>query len=88
MQRDEFLKLLEKEGFGTTVVVERQAFGTLDAHAHPFEAKALVLSGGLTIRTAAGEQTFNEGDTFHLQRDEPHSEVFGKQGVRYLVGRK
>lgn len=32
-----------RAGFGTTVVVKREAFATLDSHAHPFEAKALVL---------------------------------------------
>lgn len=88
MRQDEFLQLLEKEGFGTTAVVEREAYGTLDAHAHPFEAKALVLSGSLTLRKASEEQTFEVGDVFHLHRDELHSEVFGEQGVRYLVGRK
>ncbi|WP_226506048.1 MULTISPECIES: cupin domain-containing protein [Pseudomonas] len=88
MQEHDFLQLLADEGFGTPVVVEREPLGTLDEHAHPFEAKALVLHGSLRIRTATGERTYAVGDVFHLQRDEPHSEVFGEEGVRYRVGRK
>lgn len=88
MQQDDFLKLLAEEGFGTTVVVEREAFGTLDGHAHPFEAKALVLHGDLRIRTGEQERAYGVGEVFHLQPNEPHSEVFGPEGVKYLVGRK
>lgn len=88
MQQEDFLKLLSDEGFGTTVTVEREAFGTLDDHAHPFEAKALVLHGSLLIRTHRGERNYGVGEIFHLHKDQPHSEVFGEQGVRYLVGRK
>jgi quercetin dioxygenase-like cupin family protein len=88
MHKDDFLNLLTKEGFGTTVVVQREALGMLDSHAHPFEAKPLVLEGELTIRTATSEQTYKKGEVFHLQAGEPHSEVFGAQGVQYLVGRR
>ncbi|WP_296253681.1 cupin domain-containing protein [Pseudomonas sp. UBA4194] len=88
MQQTEFLNLLAEQGFGTTVVVKREAFATLESHAHQFEAKALVLQGELTIRIADSERTYKAGDIFHLHRDEPHSEVFGAEGVQYLVGRK
>lgn len=88
MQEPEFRQLLAGQGFGTTVIVEREPLGTLEAHAHPFEAKALVLHGSLLIRSGEGEQVYAVGDVFHLQANEPHSEVFGDQGVRYLVGRK
>lgn len=88
VQRQDFLTLLAQEGFGTTVIVEREPLGTLDNHAHPFEAKALVLQGELTIHTHASAHTYKEGDIFHLQANEPHSEVFGPEGVQYLVGRR
>lgn len=88
MHQDDFLTLLAEQGFGTTVIVERKPFDTLDDHAHPFEAKALVLQGELTISTSTSTQTYRAGDLFHLQRNQPHSEIFGPQGVRYLVGRR
>lgn len=46
------------------------------------------MQGELTIRIADSERTYKAGDIFHLHRDEPHSEVFGADGVQYLVGRK
>jgi len=88
MEKEAFLQLLAAEGFGTVVEVEREAFGTLDSHAHNFEAMALVLHGSLVIRKSDGDFTYNSGDIFHLECNQPHSEVFGEHGVRYLVGRK
>jgi hypothetical protein len=34
------------------------------------------------------EQVCRRGDQFHLAAHAPHSETYGQQGVRYLVGRK
>ena len=79
---------MAKEGFQPPVLVTREAHGTLDAHAHPFDAKALVIEGELRIRTAAGERHYGVGEIFQLAAHEPHSEVFGAQGVRYLAGRR
>jgi len=88
MQEEQFINALKAQGFEAPVLVERDAFGELDSHAHPFEAKALILEGEIRIRTAEGERTYLAGEIFHLQPDEPHSESFGPQGVRYLSGRK
>ena len=88
MDQTTFIEQLAREGFQPPVLVEREARGSLDSHAHPFEAKALVIDGGLSIRTAAGERRYGAGEVFHLAAHEPHSEVFGAQGVRYLAGRR
>ncbi len=88
MQRDEFTALLAAESFDEPVTVEREAHGSLDVHVHPFEAKALVLQGELSIRTGDGECTYRAGDIFHLAANVPHAERYGSGGVSYLVGRK
>lgn len=88
MQEQIFRDQLKAEGFSELVIVTREPHGVLERHCHPFEAKALVLDGELTIRTDAGEQRYQRGDVFHLALNQPHSEIFGAQGVRYLVGRK
>ncbi|CAD6520121.1 cupin domain-containing protein [Paraburkholderia sabiae] len=88
MERDEFIDALKREGFAEVVTVTRDPNGTMDDHAHPFEAKALVLHGELTIRIAATERLYKTGDVFHLQANESHSERFGPEGAQYLVGRK
>lgn len=88
MGQSAFTIQMAKEGFQPPVLVMREAHGTLDAHAHPFDAKALVIEGELRIRTAAGERHYGVGEIFQLAAHEPHSEVFGAQGVRYLAGRR
>ncbi|MBD9407778.1 cupin domain-containing protein [Acidovorax sp. ACV02] len=89
MTPDHFTELLAQEGFAKPVLVEREANGSWDEHSHPFEAKALILSGEIRICTANGsEHTFRKGDVFHLKAHEPHSEFYGPTGVCYLAGRK
>lgn len=88
MEREQFLKILGEEGFPEPVTVEREPNGSVDLHAHPFEAKALVLRGEIRIRVGEKEQTFRSGDVFHLRANEPHWESYGTEGVTYLAGRK
>ncbi|SAK79084.1 hypothetical protein AWB75_04761 [Caballeronia catudaia] len=88
MHRDEFLALLSREGFHEVVTVTREPHGSLDVHAHPFEAKALILEGDVTIRIGEDASTYRAGELFHLATNLEHSERFGPQGVSYLVGRK
>ena len=88
MTPDQFASLLEQEGFEPAVTVTRDAGGMLADHTHPFEAKALILSGDIRIVTAAPERVYQTGEVFHLQALEPHSEFYGLVGVSYLVGRK
>ena len=87
MTESEFRAMLASAGFDAVVLVEREP-GSLDTHTHPFEARALILDGDITIVSQQGEQHLHAGDTFHLAANEPHTESYGPQGVRYLAGRK
>ncbi len=88
MKREDFIQILARDGFEEMVAVTREPHGFLDTHTHPFEAKALILSGELRLRVGSAEQTYRAGQVFHLLRDEPHSERYGPDGGAYLVGRK
>lgn len=87
MSPQEFGERLAAEGFGEIVTVEREA-GSMGEHAHPFEAKALIVAGEIAISIAGSEQVFGVGDVFHLPAGMPHAERYGPGGVRYLVGRR
>ncbi|MBU1354839.1 MAG: cupin [Gammaproteobacteria bacterium] len=88
MTPDAFAAALEQEGFEPAVTITREGGGMLADHTHPFEAKALVLAGDIRIVTATSERVYQQGEVFHLQAMEPHSEFYGMFGVSYLVGRK
>jgi len=88
MEREAFIDGLKADGFAEAVLIERAPDTGLDDHAHPFEARALILDGQITIVTGDGARVYRPGDVFHLGRDEPHAESYGPQGVRYLSGRR
>lgn len=88
MQKEEFEALLTNEGYHEIVTVMREGGQALDAHRHPFEAKALVLAGEIWIRGEQQDRCYRPGDIFHLAANEQHSERYGAQGVTYVVGRK
>ena len=88
MEQDRFIEMLAREGYTEIVTVEREAYGFLDMHSHPFEAKALILDGELLLRIDDAEQVCKTGQLFHLRANQLHSERYGPEGVRYLVGRK
>lgn len=88
MDSEQFLEMVQSEGFSEVVRVVREPGALLESHTHPFEAKALILVGEIRITTATDDRTYRAGDIFHLQAQEPHAEFYGPQGVQYLVGRK
>lgn len=88
MTADQFVQNLAQEGFEPAVTITREAGGMLGDHTHPFEAKALIVSGQIRIVTQETDATYTEGDVFHLHANVLHSEFYGPQGVAYQVGRK
>jgi quercetin dioxygenase-like cupin family protein len=88
MEREAFVGTLEKEGFKEFVTVTREPGAALDVHEHPFEAKALILEGEISLRVGDEERLYKVGDVFHLPAHIAHSERYGPAGVQYLVGRK
>ena len=87
MDRESFIRTLTAEGFPEPVLVTRE-HGEMAEHSHPFEAKALIVAGEMTIRTAGEERLYKVGDVFHLAAGLPHVERYGPDGVQYLAGRK
>ena len=88
MTAEAFSEMLRREGFSDIVIVEREPNGVLDAHAHPFVAKALILDGKIRLVVDRMERIYRPGDIFHLKHGETHVERYGPSGVRYLVGKK
>jgi quercetin dioxygenase-like cupin family protein len=88
MKAAEFSNALRKEGFLTLVEVEREPNGGIDLHVHPFQSKALILEGELSLVVDGVETLYRAGDVFELSFDQQHVERYGPKGVKYLVGRR
>lgn len=88
MDRARFEHELQAQGYEVSTVT-RAANGRLEVHTHPFEARALILTGEIRIQCAGEEEKlYRPGEVFHLAHGQPHSESYGPEGVSYLVGRK
>ena len=57
-------------------------------HSHPFDVRAMVLKGAITITSDSEAKTYKPGETFDLPRGCLHSESYGPEGAVVLFGRK
>jgi quercetin dioxygenase-like cupin family protein len=57
-------------------------------HSHPFDVKAIVLKGALTLHRDGAARTYRAGETFSMPRGCLHSESYDEQGAVVLFGRK
>jgi quercetin dioxygenase-like cupin family protein len=87
MDKALFERQLTQDGFEVSTVT-RDANAFVDTHSHPFEAKALILSGQISIQVQGKDVLYQPGQVFHLPAGMAHTERYGPQGVTYLVGRK
>ena len=88
MKDEHFETALRRDGFHD---VQRSTLppGTvIPEHAHPFDVRALVLNGEITLTVQGVEYAYREGDIFVMPAGQPHAETAGPSGVNYLVGRR
>lgn len=71
---------IETKGYAPGIVNEE--------HQHPFEVRALVLEGDITLTSEDGTRTYGPGEVFTMAAGCAHAEAIGPGGVRYLVGRR
>jgi len=88
MNTEQFLHLLQQDGFPEPVEVQQIPNGGLGVHEHPFEVRALVIEGSINIVTNNSCKTYQAGEIFQLSLKQPHSESYGSEGVKYLASRK
>ena len=92
----EFESAAHAEGYSEVLSREWPALTVLDTHSHPFDAKALVVSGELWLTVGAhassgtDKQTMHvtSGQGFELARNTPHDERYGPEGATFWVARR
>jgi hypothetical protein len=88
IDQQSFTAGLLADGFDAPIDRSLGLNGNTTEHSHPFEVRALVLEGAITLIWDGKAVTFGPGEVFHMDADFPHAEEIGPDGVRYLVGRK
>jgi quercetin dioxygenase-like cupin family protein len=88
MNKNDFEAALKAENFNEAVTVSKPVGYTMEEHAHPFEAWALIIEGDITLRVDGASTTYAAGDVFRLPAQTPHHESAAAHGVTYLAGRK
>jgi len=88
MNVEKFAQQLTDEGFDEVLAKTLPAKQQLDMHTHPFAVKALVTAGQVTLGVGGELTTYHTGDVFSISRDCEHSELYGDEGVSYMLGRK
>lgn len=85
---DVFAAQAREQGFDEVVERQWQANEVVPTHAHPFDARAVVVQGEMWLQVGQTLQHLHPGDRFELQRDIPHDERYGSEGATYWVARR
>ena len=87
MDIKEFESSLQRDGF-TDIKMSGLDQRDNDEHVHPFELRALVTAGELTLTISGTRRSYREGEVFILPFECRHKETVGPEGVRYLMGKR
>ena len=88
MDPTQFETALRQNGF-TEVETKAHPPGRLvPDHVHPFDVRALVLEGEITLTVGGQATAYRPGQVFIMEGGRHHAEAIGTEGVRLLVGRR
>ena len=88
VNNEDFESVLRRDGFDDVRRSQIPAGTVIAEHAHPFDVRALVLNGEITLTVEGVDYAYREGDIFVMPAGHPHAEIIGPDGVDYLVGRR
>lgn len=88
MSTADFETALKGAGYLDVEMKQAKADFATQPHSHPFDVRALVVDGDITLTTGGESRTYRVGDVFEMAAGCEHSERHGPQGTKYLVGRR
>ncbi len=88
MNPEKFARQLTDEGFDEVLTKTLPAKQRVDTHTHPFAVKALVTAGQVTLGVGGELKIYRTGEVFSMAKGCEHSELYGDDGVSYVIGRK
>lgn len=89
MDIEAFKRDLIADGYLEIVEKTIEPNHVIDLHSHPYDVRALVLSGSATI-ACSGEapRVYRAGDILEVEAGREHTEHYGPDGYAFLVGRR
>jgi quercetin dioxygenase-like cupin family protein len=88
MDRNSFEESLKREGYDEISTKTTPGDKHNPEHNHPYDVRAMVIDGALTLSWSGQTKTYVSGDIFTMARGCPHTETFGTRGATTLSGRK
>ena len=88
MNRENFTQSLAEGQFNEVLEKSLAADDLNAAHSHPFDVRALVTQGDITLTIDGVQTQYREGEIFTMVAGCTHAENVGPSGVTYLVGRR
>jgi quercetin dioxygenase-like cupin family protein len=87
MDRQTFETEAKRDGY-EVMVNTTTAAKVNPEHTHPFDVRAMVMQGALTLTREGKEQTYRPGEIFSMPRGCLHYESYGAEGAVVLLGRR
>ena len=89
MNEKDWISKLKLEGFGDIFIWKDNPGEYYSPHKHDCLSAHIILEGDMTIKTEKEEKRIlKAGDRFDVNEGEVHEVWIGKNGSRYIVGRK
>jgi quercetin dioxygenase-like cupin family protein len=88
MNAADFETALKRAGYLDVETKQLMPGVVTQPHSHPFDVRALVLDGEITLVSKGESRTYRAGEIFEMAAGCEHSERHGPEGIKYLVGRR
>lgn len=85
MNYDDFLELLNKNGFPQASLVKHVGGKFLDLQSHSSDLLAFVIEGQVDITIDGHRASYLAGDCFRIPANQIHSKSFSGKGVSYAM---
>lgn len=88
MDVEVFKAQLTRDGYDEIYEKEMNPGVFVDEHTHPFDVRAMVLAGSAVIACGGESKTYSAGDIVEMAADTVHTEQYGDEPYKFLVGKR